>query len=676
MSETVAESAVADPRIGTTIAGYRIVRLLGRGGMSTVYLAEDLALGRNVALKLLSTELSEDEAFRARFRLESRLAASIDHPHVIPIHEAGQADDGTLFIVMRFVDGADLRQILKEESPLDPDRAVELLIQTARGLDAAHAAGLVHRDVKPSNVLVARSDTEGEHVYLADFGLTKSSLSPEGAKESITLSGSSDYVSPEQIEGTAADPASDIYAFGCVAYECLTGEVPYPRSREMEVLFAHIQEDPPRPSVANPALSQATDGVIARAMAKEPAERYASGSAVVDAIRGATARNRRSRPRTVAWTLGLLSAIAVAAVVPSVLLTGNNSSSSATPALYSATIETVAGTDERRFAGDGGKATDAAFVPRSIAFDSRGNLYVADGKDHRIRRIDEAGVITTFAGTGVPGATGDGGLARDARIAGPDSLAFDAADNLFFVHQTTGIVRRIGTDGVITTIAGNGDSRPSGRGLAADLRLSLAFMDVDSRGAIYLSLPRQHRILRIDPDGGYVTIAGDGSPGYAADGRKTSEAEITTPVGVLAGPDGSVHFFEGGGARLRRIAPNGELTTTAGTGIYGYSGDGGPATAAQLTDIEYMAFDTDGNLFLSDTAPGNAGDLGNRVRRIGRDGIITTVAGTGDAGFSGDGGPATGARLNRPAGLAFDRNGDLYLSDEENSRIRRLALDS
>ena len=160
MTGAVTGFASSDPRIGTEIAGYRIERLLGRGGMSTVYLAEDIALGRKVALKLLSAELSKDERFWQRFRLESRLAASIDHPNVIPIYEAGQAEDGTLFIAMRYVDGADLKRVLREEGALETERAVELLAQAARGLDEAHARGLIHRDVKPSNVLIARGETE------------------------------------------------------------------------------------------------------------------------------------------------------------------------------------------------------------------------------------------------------------------------------------------------------------------------------------------------------------------------------------------------------------------------------------------------------------------------------------------------------------------------------------
>jgi serine/threonine protein kinase len=203
-------SMTADRWIGTELAGYRIESLIGRGGMSTVYRAEDLTLGRKVALKLISPELLEDEEFRERFRAEWRLAASIDHPNVIPIYEAGDYDE-TLFIAMRYVEGTDLKKRIAEEGGLEPERAVNLVSQVAEGLDAAHNRGLVHRDVKPSNVLIAR-EGEKEHAYLADFGLTKPASTESSARESIALSGSYGYVSPEQItDGTAgaAEPMLD-----------------------------------------------------------------------------------------------------------------------------------------------------------------------------------------------------------------------------------------------------------------------------------------------------------------------------------------------------------------------------------------------------------------------------------------------------------------------------------
>lgn len=218
-----------DPRIGSEIAGYRVERMIGRGGMSVVYLAEQLRLGRKAALKILAPELSQDQGFRERFVRESRLAASIDHPNIIPIYDAGEAQ-GVLFIAMRYVDGIDLRQYLHEFGPLSPGKAVSVTAQVASALDAAHARGLVHRDVKPGNVLMA-SGTDAEtsdHIYLADFGLTKHALSVSGMTATGQFVGTIDYVSPEQIRGDPVDGRTDVYSLGCLLFECLTGE---PRSR-------------------------------------------------------------------------------------------------------------------------------------------------------------------------------------------------------------------------------------------------------------------------------------------------------------------------------------------------------------------------------------------------------------------------------------------------------------
>ncbi len=316
----MAHSERAESRIDTELAGYRIEALIGRGGMSTVYKAEDLTLGRKVALKLMSDELSSDESFRERFRAEWRLAASIDHPNVIPIHEAGEAA-GQLFIAMRYVEGTDLKKLLHEEGALSSERVLALVSQAAAGLDAAHKRGLVHRDVKPSNILIAKDDDE-EHVYLADFGLTKAASFPEEAMATITLSGSSDYVSPEQIVEGTPQASSDIYSLGALLYECLTGEVPYPREQELQTLWAHLDEPPPRPSEANPDLPEALDGVIATAMAKEPAERYASGAELVAAAQAALPTRRISRRRLALLALLLTLLIAAAIAVPALLLTG------------------------------------------------------------------------------------------------------------------------------------------------------------------------------------------------------------------------------------------------------------------------------------------------------------------------------------------------------------------
>ena len=221
----------SDPRPGSEIAGFRLEELLGRGGMGAVYRAEDVHLGRKVALKLLPPQLAENERARERFLRESRIAASLDHPNVIPIYDADEVD-GQLYLAMRYVPGDDLRGLLAGEGPLAPERALRLVGQVAGALDAAHAHGLVHRDVKPGNVLVA-----DEHCYLVDFGLTKQASSISGLTGTGELVGTVAYTAPEQIRGEGVDARADVYSLACVLYECLTGEQPFARSASGSVQF-------------------------------------------------------------------------------------------------------------------------------------------------------------------------------------------------------------------------------------------------------------------------------------------------------------------------------------------------------------------------------------------------------------------------------------------------------
>ena len=214
--------------------------MLGRGGMGVVYLAHDPRLERRVALKLLSPSLAEDSEFRARFLRESKLAASLDHQNVVPIFEAGEAE-GTLFIAMRYVEGTDLREVLREKGRLEPERTIVLLAQVADALDAAHEHGLIHRDVKPANILLAAD----EHVYLGDFGLTRRVEDPDAGPAAGNSLGTVDYVAPEQIEGDPVDGRADVYSLGCVLYECLTGTPPFSSSSPMGVLWEHVQAEPP-----------------------------------------------------------------------------------------------------------------------------------------------------------------------------------------------------------------------------------------------------------------------------------------------------------------------------------------------------------------------------------------------------------------------------------------------
>lgn len=276
--------------IGRQVAGYRIEREIGRGGMAVVYRARDLRLERTVALKLLAPELARNDTFRSRFTHESRTAAAIDHPHIVPVFEAGETD-GVLYIAMRYVAGSDLRHLLDREGPLPPGTALRIAAQVASALDAAHEHGLVHRDVKPGNILVARgTDSDHpEHVYLTDFGLTKKSLSLTGFTTVGQFVGTLDYVAPEQISGKPVDARCDVYGFACVVYECLAGHPPFRRDDDMALLWAHQYDEPPPLTEARPDLAAAVDTVFADALAKSPDRRQDSCLAFVAELRAAVA---------------------------------------------------------------------------------------------------------------------------------------------------------------------------------------------------------------------------------------------------------------------------------------------------------------------------------------------------------------------------------------------------
>ena len=258
----------------TVVAGYRIDGTLGEGGMGTVYRATQLSLERVVALKVLTAELSADPAFRERFRREGLLQAALDHPHIVTVYEAG-ATDNRLFLAMRMVEGPTLKDLILRRQ-LDDRRALRLLTQVAEALDAAHAKGLIHRDVKPQNVLVGA----GDHAYLADFGLTKGN-DDAAMTETGQFVGTIDYISPEQARGTRATARSDVYALTAVLCECLTGRVPFERATEERALLAHLTEPPPRLSEVRSDLPAAMDEVVAKGMAKDPADRPASAGALM-----------------------------------------------------------------------------------------------------------------------------------------------------------------------------------------------------------------------------------------------------------------------------------------------------------------------------------------------------------------------------------------------------------
>jgi serine/threonine protein kinase/sugar lactone lactonase YvrE len=291
-------AGLAGFRAGSLLAGYQLVAQVGAGGMAVVFRARDERLGRMVALKILAPALASDSEFRQRFIDESRSAAVVDNPHIIPVYEAGEAD-GVLFIAMRFVGSGDLQGVLEREGPLAPDRAAEFVSQVASALDAAHRAGLVHRDVKPGNIMVDSAADRPDHAYLSDFGISKKVKAPAGLTGTGQYLGTPVYSAPEQIRGLEVDGRTDQYALACVAYELLTGALPFERDDVLAVLSAQLSEPPPSAASRRPGLPGAADEVLARAMAKVPENRYGTCQEFADALRtalGPTPSDQREQP--------------------------------------------------------------------------------------------------------------------------------------------------------------------------------------------------------------------------------------------------------------------------------------------------------------------------------------------------------------------------------------------
>jgi YVTN family beta-propeller protein len=390
--------------LGRELAGYRVEVLIGRGGMGAVYRAEDTRLGRRVALKVIAPKLAQDSRFRERFLRESRIAASLDHPHVIPILQAGE-EDGHLFLAMRYVEGTDLAKLLAAEGALEPRRAISILGQIAEALDAAHEQGLVHRDVKPSNVLIAGAAGR-EHCYLADFGLTKRTASLSGVTAPGDVVGTLEYVAPEQIRGESMDGRADVYSLGCVLYECLTGSSPFPRATDVALLWAHVHEEPDPPTKLRPELPRQIDTVLSRALAKEPARRFRTCDELVAATRSALGLAdappavKRRTPWVVPAVAGVL-ALVVAVVLVAVLRAGSDGLTSVSPNAVG-----VIDPQTNRLAAE----VPVGIDPEGITAGG-GAVWAANVEDQTVSRIDPTTrtVVRTIPVDGLPSDVAFGG---------------------------------------------------------------------------------------------------------------------------------------------------------------------------------------------------------------------------------------------------------------------------
>ncbi len=565
------------PVIGSQVASYRIDALVGRGGGGVVYRATHLRLRRTVALKLLAPELAADPEFQRRFEREALMAGALDHPHIIPVYDAGEAG-GVLYLAMRFVEGSDLDTMIETNGRLDPKRACTILGQVASALDAAHEKSLVHRDVKPGNILIDHGADAGraEHVYLSDFGLTRRFA---GTGLSVTtVAGTPWYMAPERFRGVPAAPAIDVYALGCVAYACLIGSPPFIGDNIESVMAGHLYEPPPKISAHRADLPAGVDAILAKAIAKEPADRYPSCGAFATALHdeihaGAVASQPPGKPPPgTSRRRKIVGAAAVAAVLVAALVA---LAVWIAPGQPSATATRLTGT------------------VNAFAIDPAGDVYLGTFGDSRIFKVEPSGTIRTVAGTGTKGYSGDDGPATKAQLWNPQGLAVDGKGNLYIADTYNHRIRKIDSAGTITTIAGNGTQDSTGDGGPATLA-QFGYpraLVVDDLGNLYIADAGNHRIRKVDTAGTITSVAGNGTQGFAGDGGLAAVAELGDLQGVAVDRAGSLYIADAGNDRIRKVDASGRISTVAGSGTRGFSGDGGPAAIADLAAPNVVAVD-------------------------------------------------------------------------------------
>ena len=733
------------------IGRYQIIETIASGSQGAVHRAFDPQLNRIVALKVLLLALISQSQQLERFRREATLMSAIDHPNVVKILDVG-SDGDSHYLAMELLPES-LSRIIETSRQLPIENAVRFAIQVADGLAAVHDAGIIHRDIKPQNILI---DAEGV-AKVTDFGIARGDMLGTLTATGVMM-GTPYYMSPEQAAGGDVDARSDIYALGGVLYQMLAGEVVFNATTPLAILRLHIDE-PPRPVESLRAETPATiSEIVMRALSKGPEERFQSASAMAEALRTAmpgvadsapvvqtpvdaptpssastptpvrpsrgqtslpaeswevsprsvvsSGEVRRSRRRSVPVKLvAIITAIIAAPVLAFLGLSTCESpydgyfdrvrsaatTATATPvpallrpsvnlqrldSLPTGTIVTVAGgkpASSGVAVGDGGVATAALLSnPSSVAFDAARNLYIADTGNSRVRRVNATtGVIITVAGTSQKDYDGDGGLGIAASLVNPEGVAVDSEGNLYIADTGYNRVRRVdAATGIITTVTGTGERGYGGDGGRAT-KAALSWptgVAVDANGNLYIADSENRRVRRVDTTTGIInTIAGTGEYGYSGNGGPAAEAEFGYPEGVAIDVEGNLYVADTGNNRVRRVdATTGIITTVTGVERPGYDGDDGPTVAASPNDPSGVTVDIEGNLYIADT--GN-----NRVRRVDvATGIIATVAGTSEWGYGGDGGPATEAMLDYPRGLTVDGEGNLYIAEKGNHRVRRV----
>jgi YVTN family beta-propeller protein len=582
---------------GSVFAGHRIEGIAGRGGMGVVYRATHIALDHVVALKVIAPDLAGDERFRRRFADESRIAVSIRHPNVVPIHHAGE-EDGLLFVTMDLIEGTDLRGLLRQHGSLAPDHAVRIVEPVASALDAAHAKGLVHRDIKPGNVLIEPRDGEGEHVYLTDFGLARAIEATSGITATGAFVGTLDYVAPEQIRGQRVDARADVYALGCVLFELLTGNPPFAaRDDKVAKMYAHLQEEPPSLRVLRPDLPGELDQAVARALAKEPDERFPSAG---DLGRAAAAGSAGSP------TVETERSVAVGAAAPGPPEATIESERARAPAAPPEPETVTAATLPEQAPATPDRVPPPARRSRAplLALIAGGIVAAVVA----VILISGGGGEAPSTTTGAPAADGgraDGSSAAEAAVVGRPVPVGTVPVNLAHGQGGLWVTSRVG--GSVSLV--DGDPAKEVDRFSVPLKPEGVAV---AEGSIWISAYDQPALLRLSPDGAVQdTIAVGAAPGNVAFGQGAlwvansgantiskvdpSSGQIQTitvgqnPYGLAVGGD-AVWITNRGDGTIQRINPvNGRVDRAIEVGA-------NPKGIAIANGAEWVANSEDGTV--------------------------------------------------------------------------------
>ncbi|MBV6509295.1 MAG: Serine/threonine-protein kinase PknD [Acidimicrobiales bacterium] len=585
-----------------------MIRLLGTGGFSSVFLARDTELDVDVAVKVLADNLTGREEVVQAFLAEARLLRDVADSRVVAVHDIGQLESGQPYFVMDYVEGGSLAARLDSVGGRPgSEEILRLGRELALGLGVVHQLGIVHGDIKPENLFVRGTDLGGTELFplgarlvLGDFGLATGAGDTEGP-----LAASRGYAPPEQLRGGELDPTADTYAATAVIRRVVTGRPPPVGGSGV--------------AGGSAGLPSGLRAFCARGMSERRGDRYASAGSWAEDLEASLTRRRLWR-RPLAWVVAAtLTAAAVLGVVmlvpstppleePTSVAISSEGVLVADPPLHQV-LEAASGTDPVELSV---LVSDETMEPGSIAVGASGEVFVADAVHNRVHRIDPDGSVSSVAGTGEAGFGGDDGPAKDARLNSPEGVAVSDGGDLYIADTGNNRIRRVRADGVIETYAGSGGS------------------------------------------------------GYVGDGSSARDAEFAAPSGLAVEPSGDLYIADTGNNVVRVVDAGGVVTTVAGRGESGDTGDGAPAVDALLDAPEGVATDGDGNVYVADT--GN-----NRVRVISPDGVIAAFAGTGTAGFEGDGGPAVEALLDAPEGVAAGVGGEVYLADTGNGRLRSVS---